>query len=87
MGGQYRGGAKQAQELWYQKQHLPLIGVFSAYSSDPGVYVYDSHLELVSAMGNADRNYATPTNGELWNTMSGWMQTNGQVSSNNATTN
>ena len=87
MGGQYRGGAKQAQELWYQKQPLPLIGVFSAYSSDPGVYIYDSHLELVSAMGNSDRNYATPTNGELWSTMSGWMQTNGQVSSNSATTN
>lgn len=77
----------QRDILDYEKQPLPLVGVWSNYSSNPELGVYDSALNLVArtattCKGNgAGSEYVWPVQHEIWSGMSGHLQTQGQVGS------
>lgn len=71
--------------LGYEKQPLPLIGVYSCYNNSPDCSIYDSDLNLVSRSNQSTGGTAWVTSGEIWSSYSGWNDTHGQVSSNSAT--
>jgi len=68
----------------YEKQPLPLVGVFSSYSGSPDCSIYDSDFNLVSRSNQSTGGYAWATSGEIWSAYSGWDYTHGQVSSRSA---
>lgn len=65
----------------YEKQPLPLVGVYSNYGNNPECSVYDSDFNLVSRMTQASGGYSWPNSGEIWSDYNGWNYTNGHVGS------
>lgn len=72
--------------LDYEKQPLPLVGVFSSYNNSPDCSIYDSDFNLVSRANQTNAGNAWATSGEIWSDYTGWNYTNGQVSSSSAGT-
>ena len=70
----------------YEKQPLPLVGVFSSYNNSPDCSIYDSDFNLVSRANQTNAGNAWATSGEIWSDYTGWNYTNGQVSSSAAGT-
>lgn len=70
----------------YEKQPLPLVGVFSSYNNSPDCSIYDSDFNLVSRANQTNAGNAWATSGEIWSDYTGWNYTNGQVSSSSAGT-
>ena len=70
-----------ATELDYDKQPLPLIGVYSCYSSVPDCSVYDSDFNLVSRMTQPVTTNASAASGELFATLSTRVNTDSNVGS------
>lgn len=68
----------------YEKQPLPLVGVYSSYSNSPDSSIYDSDFNLVSRSSQSTGGNAWATSGEIWSGYTGWLYTNGTVSSNSA---
>jgi hypothetical protein len=68
----------------YDKQPLPLVGVFSSYNNAPDCSVYDSDFNLVSRASQSTGGNAWATSGEIWSDYTGWSYTNGNVSSSAA---
>lgn len=68
----------------YEKQPLPLVGVFSNYGNSPDCSIYDSDFNLISRSNQTDAGNAKATSGEIWSAYSNLSYTNGQVGSNSA---
>jgi hypothetical protein len=68
----------------YEKQPLPLVGIYSSYNNSPDCSVYDSDFNLVSRSTQSNGGNAWPTSGEIWSDYTGWNYTNGHVSSSGA---
>lgn len=85
MGRNYRS---RVDAFDYEKQPLPLVGVWSNYNNNPELGIYDSTLNLVArtattCVGVASKgsDYTWPTQHEIWNGIAGQLQTHGQMSS------
>lgn len=70
----------------YDKQPLPLVGVYSCYNGSPDCSVYDSDFNLVSRMTQSNGGNAWATSGEMWSEFSNYLNTNGTIASNSAST-
>lgn len=79
--------ASTTTALLYDKQPLPLVGVFSNYANNPECSVYDSDFNLISRMTQASVGYASPTSGEIWSSFTGQNYTQGTINSGSYTTN
>lgn len=84
MGRFIRATPPIAAALGYDRQPLPLVGVYSCPGNNPDCSVYDSDFNLVSRMTQAGSGSAWPTSGELWSDYTGWNYTSGHVSSSSA---
>lgn len=83
MGRFYRAQTAPAGPT-YEKQPLPLVGVFSNYSNNPDCSIYDSYFNLVRRMTQASNGCAWPTSGEIWSSYAGWHYTDGHIGSSGA---
>jgi hypothetical protein len=68
----------------YEKQPLPLVGVFSSYNNSPDCSIYDSDFNLVSRANQTNAGNAWATAGEIWSDYTGWNYTNGTIGSSSA---
>ena len=76
--------AAVSSALGYDKQPLPLVGIYSSYNNSPDCSVYDSDFNLVSRMTQATGGNAWATSGEMWSDYTGWNYTNSTINSSGA---
>lgn len=84
MGRYLRSRSASANSSAYDKQPLPLVGVYSCYNNGPDCSIYDSDFNLVSRMTQSSGGNAWATSGEIWSEYNSWLYTNGTIGSSSA---
>lgn len=81
------GSNAVVEDLWYDKQPLPLIATYSNYAgSNPDVGVYDSNFGLVSRFQQSGLGYSRPNENEIFSSHLPELSTQGLNTWNKFTT-
>lgn len=74
------GSTATPENLWYDKQPLPLFSVYSNYTgNNPDCSIYDSHFNLVSKAQQSGNGYCRPHENEITHNFMQHLSTNANI--------